>query len=688
MRVPPSQLEKQSQELKALEKELRAKALIFRSDVEGLLKTANATFSQAIYGSVTNRLRLILESHDTECLRKPDEYRPYGPEQRLSQGSMHLMDQMDEVPYNIDLNKLITGMLILGPQGSGKSRFITHLCNEFSRLKPDVNITIIDPKNGFSNLQNFRHIDLDKISIDLTSPSKANQNNFEYEFLPVLANIGSLIYGLEFLNQAVDIAHSQLQQYANQTGEETVLCLRDIYEALLAIKPKNFREIGYHSAAKTALSLILGKQNLFSCRKGLSPEWLFSENTVINARSLTDEMQCKIFLIFLLYWLYQRARNLPESKEIYQVIIVDDGTRFIGVANQYDAKKRTSPLGHILAVLRSAGICVIFATQLPAQIDPAALSLSRSMAVVGNISGEENLRVIQSFMSLVPKQKDAILRFKTREMLVFISGSAWPYPVHGWAPKIEDLPTQNIPSEEYSNMITPWHSLTEMPQKETEQVQSSETPATPENINNEQPTVKSSVDKLTWDRIHYPHNKVTEFIERLGFSVRAYEVTKNAAIQEGYLLHSMSGKSVYLIPTRKAYEKFNLPCPYERSTSIEHSFYVNLAVHTLKQCTNLKVRPETPIGSKGATIDVTAIDKSGKMTAYEITLSTSNLLSNAAKLQDTAYEKIVWLCRDAATANAVKAYFNKSTALPEDLTAKFGYLHFSKFSSQLKKGKL
>ena len=134
MRVPPSQLDKQSQELKALEKELRAKALIFRSDVKVLLKTANSTFSQAIYNSVTNRLRLILELHETECLREPDEFRPYGPEQLLSQGDLHLMDQMDNVPFLIDPNKLLTGLLILGPQGSGKSRMISHLCNEFLRV--------------------------------------------------------------------------------------------------------------------------------------------------------------------------------------------------------------------------------------------------------------------------------------------------------------------------------------------------------------------------------------------------------------------------------------------------------------------------------------------------------------------------------------------------------------------------
>jgi len=683
LRIQPSQVDKQSQELRALEKEFLSEKLLFRYDVKGLLKMANSTFSQAIYNSVTSRLRLILEAHETECLRKPDEFRPYGSEQLLSQGDLHLMDQMDNVPFLIYPNKLITGMLILGPQGSGKSRFIIKLCYEFLKIKPAVKITIIDPKNGFCSLPNFRHLDLGRTSLNLKSPANANQNNFIYEFMPILANVCSLIYGLDFLNQATDIAISQLQQYTRQTSEETFLCLRDIYEALLTIKPKNFREIGYHSATKTAFSLVLGKQNLFHCRGGLSLEWLLSENTVINARSLTSEMQCKALIIFLLYWLYQQAKYLPEAKEIQHVIIIDDATRFAGVANQYDAQKRTSPLGHILAVLRSAGICVIFATQLPAQIDPAVLSLSRNMIVAGNLNGEENLRVIQSFMSLNPAQKNAILRFQTREILAFISGSSWPYPVHGWAPFVEDLPPQNIPSEDYSSMIAPWHSLTEIPNKETEQVS-----ALPEAINNEQPTVKSNVGKLVWDCIFYPNDKVTGHIARLDFSVRIYETVKNTAIQEGYLLHSMSGKSVYLIATPKAYDKFSYPCPYERNASIEHSFYVQLAAHILKQdVTFSKVQVETPIGPKGASVDITTIDKSGKMTAYEITISTSNLLSNATKLQDTAYEKIVWLCKDAVTAKAVKSYFNKSSALPEDLTAKFVYIHFSKFSSQIKNRK-
>ena len=96
MRTPIAQLDSQSQELKAIEKELRDKALIFRSDVESLIKTAYATFSQAIYKSALDRLRLILEAYETESLRKPDPFRPYGPEQLLNQGDFYFMDQMDE----------------------------------------------------------------------------------------------------------------------------------------------------------------------------------------------------------------------------------------------------------------------------------------------------------------------------------------------------------------------------------------------------------------------------------------------------------------------------------------------------------------------------------------------------------------------------------------------------------------
>jgi hypothetical protein len=134
MRSKPSQSDEHKEALESLREELDARALIHKSDVSGLLETAYSCWSPAIYKSVVTRLQLILETYDTNARRQPDAFRPYGPEALLKQGDLHLMDQMDGVPYMIDHNKLLTGVLIIGPQGSGKSRFIRHLIQELQKL--------------------------------------------------------------------------------------------------------------------------------------------------------------------------------------------------------------------------------------------------------------------------------------------------------------------------------------------------------------------------------------------------------------------------------------------------------------------------------------------------------------------------------------------------------------------------
>ena len=233
--------------------------------------------------------------------------------------------------------------------------------------------------------------------------------------------------------------------------------------------------------------------------------------------------------------------------------------------------------------------------------------------------------------------------------------------------------------------IEPWQSLTHISE------QTVNTPDEPPSVSVKAAApniLTSNVPKLVLDSIHYPYNQVRERIKRLRFSVRIYDAAKTGATQNGYLLSSSCGRAVYLIATRKSYDELGMPFPYKRATSnLEHSFYISLAAHLLKQQAGLKAQIETPIGDKGATSDFTTTDKDGTMTAYEFTQSTSNLLTNAVKYQDTAFQKIVWLCRDAGTAKAVKTYFNKSTAVSPELLKKFEYIHISRWISQLRRSK-
>lgn len=696
MLIKISQHEEQQRELTALESQLLNKKLNYQADVQRLLKWAYGTWNIDVYDLAISRLNLILKSHNTQQMRTPDEFRPYCPESLSRSGELYLLEQIDNLPIYIDLHKFLTGLALFGAQGSGKSREIIHLCSEIRRIAPDIKITIVDPKGGFSNLDSFSHIDITDASFDLMSPSNISIENFIYELMPILANSLGLVYALDMLYRAADIAFEWRRNYIEKTNIDPGLCLRDTYDALTTIKVSGFRPNGYHDAAVTATSFVLGKQNLFSCRKGISLDWLFNQNVVLNARCLTNEWQCRFFGLYLLYWLYQRSRFEPETNRIKHIIIVDDATRFIGaVGNQFDGHSKTSPLGHLLAVLRSAGVCLVYATQLPSQVDPSILSLTRNVLAIGNINGNEHLRVIQNIMSLTDAQLYSLPAFKKREVLAFISGSDWAYPVHGWAPKVEIENYTTANPTKAAVDITPWHSLTEIPQQAVVETTKPSAPSSdPQHIEPTQSDalissnsskVSTSTDKLVIDCIHYPFDKARDHAQKMD-SFREYDAAKTEAVQNGLLISSQCGKALYLIPTQIAYDKFGVINPYQRATSVEHAFYVSMAAHYLKQL-GLKVQIETPVGSKGATIDVTTVDKSGNMTAYEITFSTSNLSSNASKLQDTAYKNIIWLYRDADTAKAVMGYFNKLRSLPLELIAKFKYIHFGKWSSQMEKVK-
>lgn len=134
MKTTPSQPDTHIKDLEDLREKLDTRKLIHRQDVQGLLKTAYNCRSQRTLQSITARLQMILESYDKNARRQPDEFRPFGPESLLNKGTMHLMTQMDNTPFLIDPNKLVTGMLIIGPQGSGKSRLICHIINELQGL--------------------------------------------------------------------------------------------------------------------------------------------------------------------------------------------------------------------------------------------------------------------------------------------------------------------------------------------------------------------------------------------------------------------------------------------------------------------------------------------------------------------------------------------------------------------------
>lgn len=668
----------------SIEKTLRDRNLIYDKNVQKLLTQLHVCRSQSLRDFVIRRLLWIIAQDDLKALRQPDPFKPYGPECLLSQGNLHLLTQMDLINWHIVVDKLLTGMGIIGPQQGGKSRLIVSLCEQITRINPPITITILDPKDGFRlYAPRFRanYLNLDENSFDLCPPPGISDRDFALEFMPILADSLGLIYGLDILNEATEIALNQLQECRKKTGQDTHLCLQDIYAAIPLVKNTfGGRRSGYRDAAVTALSRVLGHKNLFACRKGIPLDWLFIQNFIINARCLTDDMQCRGLGTYLFYWKYQAARHCPETNQIKRLIIIDDASRFIGTAgNQFEAVSRTSPLGHILATLRSAGTGLCFATQLPAQVDPSVLTLTHSLLAVGGMAGQSHLNVIKSFMSLNDDQVQALTQMQTREAIGFSSGSAYPHVVHGWVPEVAD-PDPDVEVMPTKVNILPWHHLTEgstpakiiiPPRQPLPPAATSSSPQRPVATD-----LSPGAVKLVLEVVTFPYATISEHIARLGGSSSALEAAKPEACQKGYLLESKAGRVQYLIPTEKAFQVFQMPCPF-RAAKKEHGFYAGLAEYLLKNDSQLaSIKTEVALGHSSAASDLVTITKSGIMIAYEITLSTSNLMANGSKYIHTAYAKIIWLCRDDDTVQAVKGFFREAD-LPTELRARFDYLHFS-----------
>lgn len=367
--------------------------------------------------------------------------------------------------------------------------------------------------------------------------------------------------------------------------------------------------------------------------------------------------------------------NSRRQTRLFIWFAIDDASRFVGTAgNQFESISRTSPLGHILATLRSGGKCFLGATQLPAMIDPAVRALSHNMIVVGGMAGQEHVGVIQKAMSLNDEQTQALTRFQTREAVGFAAGTAYPRPIHGWVPKVDDpVPCDEI--QEFPCEIEPWYPLADIPKTTSMELFKDlpENKPSPEKVSSTT-SLSPEAQKIIHEALNSPFAGIRIHIKRAQMSVSAFENGKKEACQKGYLVESSAGKSKFLISTEKAFQLFKYPCPFP-SGPLEHSFYTGLVEYLLKHDPQMaKVQTNIQIGKQNAASDAAATLKSGIMQAYEVTLNVSNLMANALKYSGTAFAKIIWVCRDDALGQGVKAFFREAD-LPADLLDRFDYTH-------------
>ncbi len=136
-------------------------------------------------------------------------------------------------------------------------------------------------------------------------------------------------------------------------------------------------------------------------------------------------------------------------------------------------------------------------------------------------------------------------------------------------------------------------------------------------------------------------------VNRLGISVPRLTNAKDELMARQLVIEIWLGKILFLAPTVELYNYLGLIAPYKRNVSTEHAFLVLVAKKIIETDPAVaKTAVEVSIGKSGRTIDLVAYMKDGLRQAFEITLSSSNVTENAAKMIGKGFSKITFICRD------------------------------------------
>lgn len=662
------------QELLHLENELRRRNLLYRSEVQWLMEKA-ALCSGENRQWARQQLRLLLESDRIMDMRTGDAFRPLAPPQLLADGDLHLLDQVDGVPWKVPWSALPRGVLVTGPQGAGKTRFVIHLCKQLNAADPPIPWFLIDPKlefKGWAGHLGALYIDTDgpDVGIDLSPPSGLTYETWLPSLVPQLGDILGVVYGTEILQQAAQICIELRHRYMNRSNCSTEICLQDLYHAVPLVKgASSYRRAGYKDAVRTGLSRILtGSGNLFKCRRGIKLDKLFGRNVVFGTRSIADDFATQFLAFYVLWRLQESERSSPPTDQPKSVLIIDDASRYISTRNSV-ARRGLSSLGSVLTTLRSSGRCFVPVSQVPHLIDPSVCALLHTIVNIGGLHHTADTQLLAKMMGLSEPQRLALMSLPQREAVALCGGSAWPHPIHAQVPDVpdpvgpaqaQDTDIPELKTEPYENLFDLIH--TPRPSKDHRRPagdQAAAPPAAPvmPDTTEPSPDLTASEKILALDIVTSLTSTLKQREKRLGLSARRIEKIKSSLLSKGLIKEVRLGKSLMLAPMERLYRHLGMDCPYRRNAWDTHSYLVLLAARLIKSDPLVKsVKTEVSMGDANSTVDLIVSLNDGNRQAFEVIhRAVTNISATAAKLQGKGFAQICFLCLDFNTKEWVWA---------------------------------
>jgi hypothetical protein len=332
---------------------------------------------------------------------------------------------------------------------------------------------------------------------------------------------------------------------------------------------------------------------------------------------------------------------------------------------------------------------------VPHLIDAGVSALMHTVVNVGGLHHAADTQLLAKMMGLSEPQRLALMSLAQREAIALCGGSAWPHVIHGQVPDVPDASNrvQTRHADVPELQTQPFESLFELIRSSkpvaghpSDDVRRGEIPA-PKTLDAAVPQkgLDTPEQILALDVVTFLTSTLRERLERLGFSGRQLEDTKQGLVNKGLVKEVWLGKNLMLAPCQSLYELLNLSSPYRRNAWDIHSYLVLLAAKLIEPNPLVKsVKTEVSLGDSSSTVDVVAYLKDANRIAYEVIhKGVTNISATAAKLQGKGFSTVCLVCLDFNIKERAHATIRNAGFAPDFLAT----IRYRIFSSLLREKK-
>ena len=581
-------------------------------------------------------------------------------------------------------------LLVTGITGGGKTSTVQNIIVEAHRRLRKVAALVFDVKGDYACLASLPQPDVQVYRMREESPIRLFRPPVGVPLDAWLATVATYFCEYRGLKKSrhlfLDIARRLCAHFGvDRDPDKPWPSLHNVLDYLSQMRGSKFGKAAEYkdSLVNELRGLLEDTGKVFDTSDGIDIELhMLSPGSVsvLQMETLPAPAQQMIISLGVERIIAKRVADNVHNAPLDVLVVLDEAQLILSKKADWESANGVAPLAVQLLRGREAGVGFIVVPHLLPDTSRSVLASAKTMFVVGGLSDVASIDIAAKMLNLAPKAKTMIPRLGRGQALVrevgqgaytdaflvnvdspILAKDAIDEPTRNrlMAPKLAGLPrTPSKPLTDYPSIMAELHTPWTKPK-----AAAGTTPAS-------QPLAQEQVDLLL-DCARHRDDWMKERRARL--NIRDYKALQRLAqALEGQglvALHNIRlGRNTYTVieVTDHGWKTLGQAKPphYLGHGGLVHTILISRVSRHLTSKNWANVQSEFPVGPSRHPVDVYGRSPKGVPTAFEITLSTSNVVSNAlqALASPSVVQELIFLCPVRADCKKVQTLLRNDPA--------------------------